>query len=315
MKIALLTLCRDRVEYTRSCFDSLRANAGIGYDHFVLDQGSRDGTWNYLQSIPLKARIRLEENIGLCPGLNRLLDAGAAEGYDVVVRYDNDCEVLEPDTLRSVAGLAFDHDLILAPRVLGLKHPPPTISEFDVDGHRILETTILGGIFMAIPAALFTRDGFRYDEDNPPWAGDEKICDWYRDRGGRCGYVVEFGVNHVDTTHGQLARSPSLLHAASCRENEIRGAGPAHETKERAQTCHPSHSAGRAAERPPGSVLSAGVRWGWGEAAKEPQRALNALRRRPVAAQKGGAPRRIPARGCLAARQLVLGCEAPRRHH
>src|SRR5690349_4481936 len=103
MKIAVLTLCRDRVEYTRTCFASLRANAGIDYDHFVLDQGSLDETWEYLSSIPLKKRIRLEENVGLCPGLNRLLEAGAAEGYDVVVRYDNDCEVPQPNTLRTLA--------------------------------------------------------------------------------------------------------------------------------------------------------------------------------------------------------------------
>jgi hypothetical protein len=211
MKIAVLTLCRDRVEYTRSCFDSLRANAGIDYDHFVLDQGSEDSTWDYLLSIPLKERIRLEENIGLCPGLNRLLDAGAAEGYDVVVRYDNDCEVLQPDTLRTVAELTLEHDLILSPRVLGLLDSPVIIGEFAVDGLRILETTILGGIFMAIPAVFFTRDGFRYDEDNPPWAGDEKICDWYRNRGGRCGYVAAFEVNHVEAIDGQLARYPDYV--------------------------------------------------------------------------------------------------------
>lgn len=211
MKIAVLTLCRDRVEYTRMCFDSLRANAGVDYDHYVLDQASQDETWEYLSSIPVKKRVRLEENVGLCPGLNILLDAGAAKGYDVVVRYDNDCEVPQPDTLRTIAELALAHDLILAPRVLGLRNPPPVVGEFEVDGYRILETAILGGIFMAIPGAFFERDGFRYDETNPPWAGDEKICDWFRERGGRCGYVEAFAVNHMDTTDGQLERYPDYF--------------------------------------------------------------------------------------------------------
>src|SRR5690348_10517273 len=123
MKISVLTLCRDRVEYTRHCFETLRANAGVAYDHFVLDQASQDDTWDYLSSLPLEQRVRVDENIGLCPGLNRLLDAGAADGYDIDVRYDNDCEVLQPDTLRTVAQLALENDLILAPRVLGLKNP------------------------------------------------------------------------------------------------------------------------------------------------------------------------------------------------
>jgi len=206
MRIAVLTLCRDRVEYTRTCFESLRINAGVEYSHFVLDQGSEDGTWDYLLSIPLEHRVRLEENIGLCPGLNRLINDGGIEGYDAVVRFDNDCEVLEPNTLRVVAELAVKHNLILAPRVLGIGNTPPTISEFSVDDYTVLETTVLGGVFMAIPAVFFTRDGYRYDETNPPWAGDELICTWHRARGGRCGYVKEFAVNHIDTTWGQEAR-------------------------------------------------------------------------------------------------------------
>jgi hypothetical protein len=211
MRVSVLTLCRDRVEYTQKCFELLRANAGIDYSHFVLDQGSQDGTWSYLLGIPLERRIRLAENIGLCPALNRLIEEGAAENYDAVVRFDNDCEVLQPGTLRTVAELAVKHNLILAPRVLGLQNPPPTIAEFTVDGYTVLETTILGGVFMAVPGVLFTRDGYRYDENNPPWAGDELICEWFRDRGGRCGYVKEFAVNHLETTSGQLARYPTYF--------------------------------------------------------------------------------------------------------
>jgi hypothetical protein len=101
--------------------------------------------------------------------------------------------------------------LILAPRVLGLRNPPPTIAEFSVDDHTILETTVLGGVFMAIPGVLFTRDGYRYDESNPPWAGDERICDWHCARGGRCGYVEQFAVDHIDTTDGQLERYPDYF--------------------------------------------------------------------------------------------------------
>ena len=44
MKFAVLTLTRDRLEYTQHCFETLRQNAGCDYDHYVLDQGSEDGT-------------------------------------------------------------------------------------------------------------------------------------------------------------------------------------------------------------------------------------------------------------------------------
>ena len=46
---AVLTLCRDRLAYTQHCFETLRDNAGCDFDHFVLDQGSMDGTDEWLE--------------------------------------------------------------------------------------------------------------------------------------------------------------------------------------------------------------------------------------------------------------------------
>lgn len=209
MRVAVVTLCRDRVGYTRRSFESLVENAGCRYDHVVVDQASGDDTWSYLLSVPLKRRIRLEHNIGICPALNLLLNDGLADGYDVVVRFDNDCIVRQPDTLRVVCELAAQNNLILAPRVIGLRNPPTPLASFAAgqaveDGWRwwtILETSILGGVFMAMPAVLFTEGGFRYDETNPPWGGDERICDWHRARGGRCGYVDAFTVEHATDQH------------------------------------------------------------------------------------------------------------------
>ena len=121
---------------------------------------------------------------------------------------DNDCEVVTPNTLRDVAQLAVDSGWILAPRVDGLMHPPPAIGHHDLLGRTVEETTILGNIFMAIPAHILNEWGFRWDERYAVWDGGESITAWYRDRGGHCGYVPGYRVNHYKTTLGQVEDIP-----------------------------------------------------------------------------------------------------------
>ena len=218
MRIAVLTLTRDRLAYTQHCFQTLQENAGCDYDHFVLDQASTDGTVDWLNEQDDLDVIFASENLGICPALNLLLEESCdPREYDVIVRFDNDCEVLQPDTLRVVSELAAKHHSVLSPRVLGLNNPPRIINAGmrfgDLDGrvYRIDETEILGGIFMAVPAMFFTEIGFRYDDSNPVWGGDEAICAWWRAQGGRCGYVPDFTVNHYLTTSGQHADIPAYF--------------------------------------------------------------------------------------------------------
>lgn len=220
MRIAVLTLTRDRLVYTQHCFQTLWDNAGCDFDWYVLDQGSTDGTAEWLLGDEALDVTILEQNIGICRGLNLLLDEAVnADDYDAVVRFDNDCEVLQPDTLRVVCEAAVEHDAILAPRVQGLRNPPPTLAYTKLGGHRIDEVHHLGGIFMAVPARAF-RD-FRYDERQPLWTGDELICPWWTARGGRCGYLAGYAVNHYLTTDGQAADIPAYF------ERRVLEGGPA----------------------------------------------------------------------------------------
>ena len=48
MRVAVLSLTRDRLVYTRHCFAKLHEFAGCEFDHYVLDQGSKDGTDEWL---------------------------------------------------------------------------------------------------------------------------------------------------------------------------------------------------------------------------------------------------------------------------
>jgi GT2 family glycosyltransferase len=211
MRVAVLTLVRDRLEYTQHTFAKLREHAGCDYDHYVLDQGSKFKTrrWLYQTERAYTRLVTLPDNIGIARGLNHLIDR--LDVYDVVVKFDNDCELTEPNTLRDVCQLVMeDGHTMLSPRILGLNNPPRATGIFLIGDDEIQDIPQIGGIFLAAPAGVY--DKYRYPEDGPVWGMDDaNICAWYRQNGGRCGYVTRLTANHYETTSGQHARYPEYF--------------------------------------------------------------------------------------------------------
>lgn len=212
LPIAVLTLTRDRLDYTRHCFQRLHEFAGCEFDHFVLDQGSSDGSSEWVGSDYFawgaQAVILEPENIGRPRGLNRLIQtAFEHDDYDVVVLFDNDCELIQPNTLRDVAQLAHDGGCILSPRILGLRQPPGATRELRIGDETILDIPQIGGIFFAAPGWVFHE--FRFNEANPRYGRDDvDLCQWWRAQGGTCGYVKRLEAWHYETTDGQHERYP-----------------------------------------------------------------------------------------------------------
>jgi GT2 family glycosyltransferase len=217
MRVAVLSLARDRLQYTQHCFERLHELAGCEYDHYVLDQGSSDGTseWLFEWARQIRPRQRflrmMDENIGISRGMNKLLDwVTRTEKYDVIVKVDNDCELTQPGTLHDVAQLALTGGCLLSPRILGLKQPPAATRELRIGEEAILDIPQIGGIFLAAPAWVY--DEFRYSDANPLWGGDDvEICAWFRQQGGTCGYVKRLEAWHYETTAGQEAALPDYF--------------------------------------------------------------------------------------------------------
>ena len=212
MRVAVLSLCRDRLEYSRYCFTSLRENADIPFDHFVLDNGSQDGTPDWLLESGYFAGVILQrENIGISRGMNQLLEAAFEVGdYDVVATFDNDCEVTMPGTLAACAEVAARGEWVVSPRVEGLKYPPPYDAPVWYHGRRIAPFAQMGGIFRVMPGA-FARS-FRFNESNPLWGHDERdVGRACRKRGLGSGYLIDWHVNHYETTVGQEQRWPEYF--------------------------------------------------------------------------------------------------------
>ena len=213
MRVAVLSLTRDRLAYTQHCFATLRDLAGCDYSHFVLDQGSTDGTGEWLLAQDDLDVTLLHENIGICCGLNLLLDEMLNPAdYDAIVKFDNDCELLTQNTLRDVARLSVEWDALLSPKIHGLRNPPPVLGQVSADEETAVDITpVIGGIFLAAPARIFA-DGYRHDERAPLWGTDDTaLCADWRAKGGVVGYVQGYDANHYLTTEGQWADVPDYF--------------------------------------------------------------------------------------------------------
>ncbi len=100
-RVSIILLGFNQVEYTRQCVESIRRNVRQSYELILIDNGSRDGTWEYFQSVPGARCIRNEDNRGVAAGWNQGLRA--AQG-DYVLILNNDT-VLFPGTLEHLVRL------------------------------------------------------------------------------------------------------------------------------------------------------------------------------------------------------------------
>lgn len=220
MRIAVYSLTRDRVEYTQHCFAKLQALAGAPFDHYVVDNGSEDSTPEWLVSeyqarYPNVTLIPNTENLGISVGSNQALDEMVGKDYDLIIKMDNDCEVLYSGILKRVARLyesfsPLSAKYMLSPRVEGINNQPKRARRTMVDDVEIGITGIIGGLFHIMPGDIY--QSFRYNPDLPKAQGqDQQVCRWFRRLGGELGYMEQITVAHYETTTGQAARFPEYF--------------------------------------------------------------------------------------------------------
>jgi len=211
VKVAVLSLTRDRLDYTQFCFEVLNDLAGCPFDHYVLDQASEDGSRDWLLTQQFAHVSLFNENVGINRGVNYLLDQAVPKGYDVIVKFDNDCELVQQDTLRRICELVVEGNAILSPRIMGLNHPPQPIGATFIGNEHVHLMTHVGGIFLAAPAKLY-ESGYRHREDAPLHGSDDgDVCIHWRREGGIVGYVASMEAYHFETTSGQWERYPEYF--------------------------------------------------------------------------------------------------------
>ncbi len=224
MKIAIYSLTRDRLQYTKDCFASLRENAGMPFDHYVFDNGSTDGTQEWLadaannwshDSIRLCVSV-LPFNAGISKASNSLLRDIVPHDYDLICKFDNDCFVRTPNILSQICDVAAEagDNWILSPRVEGINKQPKRVRTVDIGGHPVGETGIVGGLFHIVPASVYRRymDAGGYPEGLPlAKYQDDRFCHWWRKQGWHCGYIEDLVVEHYEGTDAQAKRWPEYF--------------------------------------------------------------------------------------------------------
>jgi glycosyltransferase involved in cell wall biosynthesis len=197
----------NRQDYLKRCIDSFLATRCTAYQWTLLiaDDGSTDGTLEYLQSLSLPLPFHLIKNQGAyaCGQFNSLNDLALAVGYDVCFHADDDVVFEKPgwDTLYidAMKKSGFHHicyrnlqhyeTLIRKQKDPAYRIKPPTIDESGlcaayVDVHNC------DGSFFTVTPEVFRRVGYA-DEANFPIRGQ-----WHIDYSVRC---VRAGFNIKET--------------------------------------------------------------------------------------------------------------------
>ena len=231
-RVAVCTLTMDRVEYTKRMLRSLEGSTSVPFDHFIIDNGSRDGTRDLLSSERgrFKRVVLNPANIGLSEGWNQALQL-IGDGYDFIVKVDNDCEFVDQRWLEALIEVceARDRRIVLSPRVEGLGpgmeggHPRSTAET--VGGWTLGHADHVGGICCFAPSEAYRR--FRYGRTAMHGYQDVLFSLHVRRRlGWEMGYVEDVRVFHMDTTMGQEPLFPDYWRERLVQERVVYGEHP-----------------------------------------------------------------------------------------
>ncbi len=220
LKVAIFTLTMNRLDYTKMMFESVYKLAGHAFDWFVVDQGSTDGTIDFVKDNAFKV-IENKENIGIARGWNKAVEEIKKAGaYDIIIKIDNDCQMMTDGWLRDLVDIfKRNRKVILSPYVEGLESSPggvlrqttTTDSPYMlINDHLVGLVPYLGGICWAAPAKFY--DSFSFDDSGFMVGNKDYIASQYaKQLGYTMFYVEELRLWHIDGTEGQKTKYPKYI--------------------------------------------------------------------------------------------------------
>ena len=215
MKIAIFSLTKDRLYYTKKTLQSLKEKTHIPFDHFILDQDSQDKTVEWINGFTYKQGeiyvYPISTNIGINRGVNFILDK-IGKDYDIIIKIDNDVEIETDGWLKKCINV-LSKKFVISPYVKGLINNRGGVNRYGhIKEFNIGLTPFIGGICMIGYRDAWTKDSNGWEFPVPKHAGgDRAFCMKLSLSGYKFGYVEDVVIKHIETTEGQHKRYPSYF--------------------------------------------------------------------------------------------------------
>jgi GT2 family glycosyltransferase len=191
MSVAAVTITFNRLELTKATMDSFYSKTSVDY-HLFVDNGSTDGTQEYLKSYD---RIILDKNYGITEAF--CLAVSKLEGYDYILKLDNDVETVTDDIIDKMVWFLERHpDYAVSPVDLNIlpNFRPRSIRKFVMDGYRVEVASHTGGAFQMARSNIvkdLCKDKRHFQK------GDYMIGHWYRRHSINPTYLTDLEMRHI----------------------------------------------------------------------------------------------------------------------
>ena len=213
--IAIFTLTYDRLNYTKRMWKSLCKSTDYPFDWYVFDNGSKDGTPEWLRKGRAKATFS-KKNEGISKASNALLDKimKRKKGYyQIVIKVDNDCEFMTVHWLEMIVDLwKRNHMIYMSPYPEGLVDNPggaPRVGISYIGPYFVEVSYHLSGLCAAIDARAY-KD-FRWQDRFLHGNQDREASIAFGKMGFMPAYIPLHRVYHQETTAGQHKRYPKYF--------------------------------------------------------------------------------------------------------
>jgi GT2 family glycosyltransferase len=192
MKVAAVTITKNRLDLTKRTVDSFYARTQVDY-HLFVDNASTDGTQEYLNQFD---HILLDKNYGIAYAFKQAVLQ--LKGYDFILKLDNDIETVTDDIISRMLYFYKDNDIryCCSPVDLNLdpSFAPVVLTKGLVNGYNVSFTTHTGGAFQLIPYDICER---LVKEFHHLKSGDFMIGRYYRRKGYRPTYMNDLEIKHI----------------------------------------------------------------------------------------------------------------------
>jgi glycosyltransferase involved in cell wall biosynthesis len=226
-RVAIFTMTYGRLEYTKRMFASLKDSTDYPFDWYVFDQGSDDGTgdWLYEQKKETKQPrwIKLNgQNVGITKGSNALLDA-IGDDYQIIIKTDNDCQFMTKKWLDTMVELwRRNHMLYMSPYPEGLVDNPggaQRVGNSNIGPYYVEVTRHVGGLCAVIDARAYKN--FRWTDQFKHGNQDSEASFAFREKGYMPCYIPMHRVWHIDGTSGQKEKYPDYFERRKVEKTEV----------------------------------------------------------------------------------------------